>query len=40
VLNWNILSIDFYKSLGALPLDEWTIYRVSGEALARLAERG
>ena len=40
VLNWNILSIDFYKSLGALPLDEWTIYRVSGEALAWLAERG
>jgi GNAT superfamily N-acetyltransferase len=38
VLNWNTPSIDFYKSLGAAPLDEWTIYRVSGAALARLAE--
>ena len=39
VLNWNTPSIDFYKSLGAAPLDGWTIYRVGGDALARLAAR-
>lgn len=39
VLNWNTPSIDFYKSLGAVPLDEWSICRVSGDALKRLAER-
>jgi GNAT superfamily N-acetyltransferase len=39
VLNWNQPSIDFYKSLGAAPLGEWTIYRVSGDALSKLAER-
>lgn len=38
VLNWNQHAIDFYKSLGAVPLDEWTMYRVSGEALVRLAQ--
>jgi GNAT superfamily N-acetyltransferase len=38
VLNWNAPSIAFYRSLGAAPLDEWTIYRVSDDALARLAE--
>jgi GNAT superfamily N-acetyltransferase len=37
VLNWNQRAIDFYKSLGAEPLDEWTMYRVTGEALERLA---
>jgi GNAT superfamily N-acetyltransferase len=37
VLDWNRPAIDFYKSLGALPLDEWTIFRVTGEALNRLA---
>jgi GNAT superfamily N-acetyltransferase len=40
VLDWNTPSIDFYKSLGAEMLDEWTGVRVSGTALARLAERG
>jgi len=40
VLNWNQRAIDFYRSLGAEPLDEWTIYRVSGEALGRLAASG
>ena len=40
VLDWNTPSIDFYKSLGALMLDEWTGVRVSGAALRRLAERG
>ena len=39
VLDWNSPSIDFYKSLGAVMLDEWTGVRVSGDALARLAER-
>jgi GNAT superfamily N-acetyltransferase len=39
VLNWNQRAIDFYRSLGAQPLDEWTMYRVTGEALERLAKR-
>jgi GNAT superfamily N-acetyltransferase len=39
VLDWNTPSIDFYKSLGAQMLDEWTGVRVSGDALARLAGR-
>ena len=37
VLDWNTPAIDFYKSLGAEPLDEWTRYRLKGEALAALA---
>ena len=37
VLDWNAPSIAFYKSLGAVPQDEWTVFRVSGEALERLA---
>ena len=37
VLDWNKPSIDFYKKLGAVPMDEWTIFRVTGEALERLA---
>ncbi len=37
VLDWNEPSIEFYKSLGAVPMDEWTVFRVSGEALHRLA---
>ncbi len=39
VLNWNQPAIDFYRSLGAEPLDEWTQYRLTGEALRRLARR-
>ena len=39
VLDWNTPSIEFYKSLGAEMLDEWTGVRVSGAALSRLAER-
>jgi diamine N-acetyltransferase len=39
VLDWNTPSIEFYKSLGAVMLDEWTGVRVSGDALARLAGR-
>lgn len=37
VLDWNTPSIEFYRSLGAVPLDEWTGYRLTGEALDRLA---
>ncbi len=37
VLNWNEPAIGFYHSLGAVPLDEWTTYRVSGAALETLA---
>jgi GNAT superfamily N-acetyltransferase len=37
VLDWNEPAIQFYKSLGALPQDEWTIFRVTDEALTRLA---
>ena len=40
VLDWNTPSIAFYKSLGAELLDEWTVCRVSGDALARLAGTG
>jgi GNAT superfamily N-acetyltransferase len=36
VLDWNHRAIDFYKSLGAAPMDEWTMYRVTGPALERL----
>ncbi|MBV9568866.1 MAG: GNAT family N-acetyltransferase [Hyphomicrobiales bacterium] len=37
VLDWNESSIGFYKSLGAVAKDEWTVYRLSGEPLARLS---
>lgn len=37
VLDWNEPSIHFYRSLGAQPLDDWTVYRVTGPALQRLA---
>lgn len=36
VLDWNQPSIDFYKALGAVPMDEWTTYRVSTKALSEL----
>ncbi len=36
VLDWNEASIEFYKSLGAVAMDEWTVYRVTGEALRKL----
>ena len=38
VLNWNEPSIRFYRSLGATPDDEWTVYRLTGEALTVLAD--
>ena len=37
VLDWNQRAIDFYRKLGAVPMDEWTVFRVSGVALERLA---
>src|SRR6185503_1468386 len=40
VLDWNVRAIDFYKSLGAVPMDQWTVHRVTGEALARLGSGG
>ncbi|MGH9881015.1 MAG: GNAT family N-acetyltransferase, partial [Pyrinomonadaceae bacterium] len=39
VLNWNEDAIRFYKNLGAEPMNEWSVYRVSGESLDRLAAR-
>jgi len=36
VLDWNQPSIQFYKKLGAVPMDEWTKYRLTGDALERL----
>lgn len=39
VLDWNQPAIDFYRSLGAEPMDEWTVWRISGESLTRLARR-
>ena len=37
-LDWNQPSIDFYRSLGALPMDEWTTYRLTGDTLQEMAE--
>ena len=37
-LDWNTPSIDFYLALGEVPMDEWTVYRVTGETLKKLAE--
>lgn len=37
VLDWNEPSIGFYRSLGAVPLDEWTTFRMTGAALEALA---
>ena len=38
VLDWNSPSIEFYKSIGALPMDEWTVFRLSGDALRTFGE--
>ena len=37
-LDWNRPSIDFYQSLGAVPMSEWTIYRITGDTLRNMAE--
>ncbi len=38
VLDWNTPAIDFYKAAGAVAQDEWTVYRLQGDALRRFAE--
>ena len=38
VLDWNSPAIEFYRSLGAVAMDEWTVYRVSGQALKELGQ--
>jgi GNAT superfamily N-acetyltransferase len=37
VLDWNTPAIEFYKSLGAEPIDDWTIFRIAGDPLRELA---
>lgn len=37
VLNWNEPALRFYRALGAVPLDDWTLYRLSGDALQGVA---
>jgi GNAT superfamily N-acetyltransferase len=37
VLDWNESALRFYRALGAVPMDEWTVQRVTGAALERLA---
>ena len=39
VLNWNEPAIAFYKSLGARPMDEWTVFRLTGEALEKMGNK-
>ncbi|MET3724419.1 GNAT family N-acetyltransferase [Sphingomonas trueperi] len=39
VLDWNQPAIDFYRAMGAVGMDEWTVQRVTGDALAKLAGR-
>jgi GNAT superfamily N-acetyltransferase len=39
VLDWNEPSIGFYKSLGAVPMDEWTTFRLDGDALTNFGSR-
>lgn len=38
-LDWNKPSIDFYLSLGAVPMSDWTVYRITGENLQKLARK-
>ena len=38
VLDWNDSAIGFYRSIGARPMDEWTVYRLTGDALRRVAQ--
>ncbi|MBT2449700.1 GNAT family N-acetyltransferase [Streptomyces sp. ISL-43] len=37
VLDWNVPAIDFYRSVGAVPMDEWTVNRLTDDALRELA---
>jgi GNAT superfamily N-acetyltransferase len=38
VLDWNAPAIEFYKSLGAAPMSDWTVFRLTGDAIERLAK--
>ena len=38
VLDWNVSAIDFYKAAGAVPMDEWTVFRLTDDALTAFAE--
>ena len=38
VLDWNDPAIQFYRKLGAKPMDEWTVFRLTGDGIAKLAE--
>jgi GNAT superfamily N-acetyltransferase len=38
-LDWNRPSIEFYKSLGAIPMDEWTVYRLTGDELRKFGSK-
>jgi GNAT superfamily N-acetyltransferase len=40
VLDWNEPAIHFYRKLGARPMDEWTVYRLTSDGIAKLAARG
>lgn len=40
VLDWNEPSIEFYKSIGAVAMEEWTVFRLSGGALKKFASEG
>jgi GNAT superfamily N-acetyltransferase len=40
VLDWNTPSIDFYKAAGAVPMDEWTVFRLTDQALTTFADAG
>ena len=40
VLDWNTPSIDFYRKAGAVPMDEWTVFRLTDDALTRLGRDG
>jgi hypothetical protein len=38
VLDWNEPAIKFYRTLGAKPMDEWTVFRLTGDEIAKLAD--
>ena len=40
VLDWNELAFGFYKGIGARPMDEWRVFRLTGDSLRRFAEAG
>ena len=40
VLDWNTPAIEVYKRLGAVPMDEWTVYRLTGDPLNQLGQQG